>query len=77
MRPMVAAGKMLVILGGVLVVLGVLLMVVEKIPFLGKLPGDIAIRREHFQIYIPIATSIVLSLLLSAVFWAISHWRGK
>ncbi len=70
-------GKMLVVAAGVLAALGLLLMVWEKIPLLGKLPGDISIRRNGTQIFIPITSSIVLSVVVSLLFWAISHWRGK
>lgn len=54
-----------------------LLLVFDKIPILGKLPGDIVIMREHFQVYIPITTSIVLSVIISLVVWVVSHGRGK
>ncbi len=70
-------GKMLLLAGAVLVVVGVGLLVFDKIPFLGKLPGDIVIKREHFQVYIPITTSIVLSVIISLVVWVVSHGRGK
>ncbi len=71
------AGKMLVVAGGVLVVAGLMVLFAEKIPPLGKLPGDIVIRKDHFRMYIPLATSIVLSLLLSVALWIVTHWRGK
>ncbi len=62
-------GKILLILGVVLVVLGGLLMVSGKLPWLGKLPGDLVIERKSFTLYFPLATSIVLSVLLSLIFW--------
>jgi hypothetical protein len=70
-------GKWLILVGGVAVLLGVLLLISDRIPFLGKLPGDISIKRENFQLYIPITTSLVLSLLVTALFWIISRYRGK
>jgi hypothetical protein len=49
--------KMLILLGAVLVVLGLIVLLLQKTPFLGKLPGDILIKREHVTIYFPLATS--------------------
>lgn len=63
-------GKLLVILGVVLVVMGLLLL--GKLPFLGKLPGDIRIERGHYVIYIPITSMLILSVILSLVF---TLWR--
>lgn len=71
------AGKRLVLFGGILAAIGFLLMFSDRIPLLGKLPGDITIRRDNIQVIFPITTSIVLSVLISVVLWAISQWRGK
>ncbi|MCS7196314.1 MAG: DUF2905 family protein [Aquificaceae bacterium] len=61
-------GKVLLLIGFFLVVLGLLLTFFEKLPFgLGRLPGDIVIRKEGFTLYFPLATSLILSLLLSAL----------
>jgi hypothetical protein len=62
-----STGKMLLILGGVIFVVGLILTFAGKIPYVGRLPGDIAIRREGFSCYFPIVTSIVLSILLTIV----------
>ena len=60
--------KMLIFFGIVLVIIGVLWQVGGKyIPF-GRLPGDIAIEKEHFTFYFPLATSIILSVMLSLIF---------
>jgi len=56
-------GRMLVILGVVLIVFGLALILAGRIPFLGRLPGDIHIRRGTAEIYIPLATCFLLSLL--------------
>lgn len=72
---MQAFGKVLILLGVVLLGVGLLLTFFDKIPFLGKLPGDIHIKRENFQFYFPITTSIVISVLLSLIFWAISFFN--
>ncbi len=59
-------GKLLVFLGFILIILGLFLTFFEKLPFgLGRLPGDILIKRDGFTFYFPIATSLLISLLLS------------
>jgi hypothetical protein len=58
-------GKMLIVFGVVLALLGGLLLFAGKLPFLGRLPGDIVIRCENWSFYFPITTSIVLSVLLT------------
>jgi hypothetical protein len=60
-------GRVLLIVGGATVVLGLLLTLAGKLPFLGRLPGDIIIRRGNFTLYMPIITSILLSLLLTVL----------
>ena len=61
--------KTLIILGVVLLGLGLLLLVSPKIPFLGRLPGDIYIQKKNFSFYFPIATSVLISLVLSFILW--------
>jgi len=61
-------GKMLILFGVILALLGGLLLLAGKIPFLGRLPGDIVIRREHWSFYFPLTTSIVISILLTLLF---------
>ncbi len=63
-------GRVLVILGVVLIVLGLALS--GKLPFLGKLPGDIRIEREHYVIYIPLTSMLLLSAVLSLL---LTLWR--
>lgn len=62
-------GKLLIITGFVLVAVGLLLSVVGKIPFVGKLPGDIRIERDNFSFYFPLGTCLLISLLLSLLLW--------
>ncbi len=62
-----ALGKYLIIFGVVIVLVGIIIYAIPKIPFLGKLPGDIYIKKEGFSFYMPITTSIVLSILLSLI----------
>jgi hypothetical protein len=59
---------MLIIFGVVLALVGGLLLLVGKIPFLGRLPGDIVLRREHWSLYFPLTTSILISLVLTLLF---------
>jgi len=58
-------GKIIIILGAILIALGVLLPYIVKVDFFGKLPGDIKIEKENFRFYFPIATCVVLSILLT------------
>jgi hypothetical protein len=61
-------GRSLMIAGGVLLGLGLLLTFASRLPFLGRLPGDIVYRKGNFTFYFPLVTSIVLSLLLTLLF---------
>jgi hypothetical protein len=67
-----SAGRMLIILGIVLVVLGMLWPLITRLG-LGRLPGDIVIERENFRLYIPIMTSLIVSILLSVILWLINR----
>ncbi len=66
---MVDFGKLFIFIGLLLVVIGIVFIVGNKIPFIGKLPGDIAIERNNFNFYFPITTCIVISIILSLIFW--------
>ena len=70
-------GKFLVIASVVLAAVGVLLMFADRIPFLGKLPGDIHVKGENFEFHFPITSSILISALVSMVIWVLSQFRGK
>ena len=61
-------GRMLLLIGVILVLLGGLVLLVGKVPFLGRLPGDIVIERKNFTFYFPLATSILLSIVLTLLF---------
>jgi len=67
--------KGLILLGAVLIAVGLILLFFHKVPFLGKLPGDILIKRENFSFYFPLATSIIISLLISFILYLFSRWR--
>jgi hypothetical protein len=65
---MPAIGKMLIILGIILIIVGIGFLFGDKIPFIGKLPGDILIKKERFSFYFPITTSIIISIILTILF---------
>ena len=60
-------GRMMVLAGAVILVAGLVVMLLGKIPYVGKLPGDIVIKKENFSFYFPLTTCIFLSILLSLV----------
>jgi hypothetical protein len=62
-------GKLLIFLGLTLAAAGLLLTFVGKIPLIGKLPGDLRIERENFTFYFPLGTCLLLSFLLSLLYW--------
>lgn len=65
---MSSMGKLLIIMGIFLVVVGVAFIWGPKIPFLGKLPGDIYVRKGNFAFYFPVVTCILISLILTLIF---------
>ncbi len=69
--PLGTLGRMLLGVGALLALVGVVLIVAERFPGLriGRLPGDIAVERERWRFYFPLGTSILLSIVLSLVFW--------
>ncbi len=54
---------------------GVILLLSDKIPFPGKLPGDIVVEKRNFTFYFPIATSILISIILSIVFYLLGYFK--
>jgi hypothetical protein len=60
-------GRALLVLGVVFVAIGLVFVLAPKIPFVGRLPGDIRIERDGLTIYLPLATMIIVSILLSVV----------
>jgi hypothetical protein len=76
MDPLRETGKLLLVLGGVLLIVGVLMVFGTKLPFrLGHLPGDIVYQGRNGTFYFPIVTCLVLSAVLSLVFWIINQFR--
>lgn len=68
-------GRVVIVIGIVLVVLGSALWFFGKLPFLGKLPGDIMLQRDNFSFYAPITTMILISIFLSIVLTVISNLK--
>ena len=62
---MTELGRLLIVTGAILLGMGLVLSVVDKIPWLGRLPGDLLWRRDGVTVYIPVATSILVSLVLT------------
>ncbi len=76
MEPLRELGRGLIAVGILAVILGALLYFGGRLPFrLGRLPGDIVHRGEHTTFYFPLATCIVVSIVLSVLFWLFSHFR--
>jgi uncharacterized protein HemY len=69
--PLQHIAKLLIVFGIIIAVMGALLLLFRNsgIPFLGKLPGDILIQRKNFTFYFPVATSIILSIILTLIFY--------
>ncbi|MFA5088415.1 MAG: DUF2905 domain-containing protein [Candidatus Omnitrophota bacterium] len=65
------SGKILVFIGLMLILIGGVMMLTGRLPGVGKLPGDIFIKRGNFFFYFPLATSLLLSLILTFIFFLI------
>jgi membrane protein implicated in regulation of membrane protease activity len=66
-------GKWLILLGGILIVIGAAIVFVGKLPWLGRLPGDIYVERRNFTFFFPITTSILVSVIISLVWYVVSR----
>lgn len=68
-------GRLLLVLGGVLVLLGLAFLLIGRVPFLGRLPGDISFRWGNVQVFFPLVSgllaSVVLTVLLNLVLWLV------
>jgi hypothetical protein len=69
-------GKFLIIIGIIFIAAGLLITYLPRIPFLGKLPGDITIERENFKFYFPLATSIIISIILSLLVFLYNKFKN-
>ena len=72
---MTQLGKLLMIAAGVVFLVGLLFYWQEKIPWLGKLPGDIVIKRNNFSFYFPLATCLLISIIISLLIFLINRIR--
>ena len=70
---MMDLGRFLIVLGLVAIALGVVLVLFGRVPGLGRLPGDFSVQRGNWAFYFPLGTSIVLSIVLTLVFWLIGR----
>ena len=66
-------GRALIVLGVVITVIGVVLVFFDRVPWLGRLPGDIHVQRGNWTFYFPLGTSILLSIVLTLVLWLIGR----
>ena len=66
-------GKLLIVFGLLIAGVGVVLVLAGRLPWIGRLPGDIHIQRGNFTFYFPLATSILVSVLLTLMFWLIGR----
>ena len=62
-------GKSLIVIGLLLIVIGVAIAFGPRIPFIGKLPGDIYIKKDNFTFYFPLATSVLISVIITFVMY--------
>ena len=68
-------GRTLLLFGALVAGFGLVLLLSPKLPWLGRLPGDILIQRERFSFYLPLASCLVASLILSLVLWFVGRFR--
>ncbi|MGB9911477.1 MAG: DUF2905 domain-containing protein [Microgenomates group bacterium] len=68
-------GRIIINLGIILIFVGGIFWLLGKLPFIGKLPGDIIIKKENFSFYAPLGTMLLLSLILSLIFTLISNFK--
>lgn len=66
-------GRMLIILGLIMVVMGLAFVFMDKIPWLGRLPGDISYEGKRVHFYFPLTTCIIISLILTLLLWLIGR----
>lgn len=67
--------RALLLFGGVLAACGLALLLAPNVPWIGRLPGDIFIKREHMTFYFPLASCLLASVVLSLIFWIIGRLR--
>jgi hypothetical protein len=65
-------GKILIFVGLLLAIVGFVFIYGNKVPFIGRLPGDIAIERKNYSFYFPVTTCILISIVISFILWFFS-----
>ena len=75
MNTLAPVGKILLIAGIILVIIGIVIAYGPGIPFIGRLPGDIYVKRDNFSFYFPITSSIIISIILTLIFSLIRRFR--
>lgn len=68
-------GRALILFGAILMGVGLFLLLAPKLPWLGRLPGDLVIHRDHFSLYVPLTSSLVASAGLTVVLWLIARFH--
>jgi len=66
-------GRFFILLGLIISAIGALLLLSGKISWLGRLPGDIIMQKKNFTFYFPLATSIIISIILTLLFWILGR----
>jgi len=66
-------GKVLIAFGLLIVLAGLVLLLVGRVPWIGRLPGDIHYQRGNFTFYFPLATSLLLSVILTLIFYLLGR----
>ncbi len=69
---MAGSGKTLIFVGLLLAIVGFVFIYGNKIPFIGRLPGDIAVERKNYSFYFPVSTCIAISVIISFILWFFS-----
>jgi len=67
------AGKLLIVVGLLIAAVGVIVLLAGRLPWLGRLPGDVHVQRGHWTFYFPLATSLLVSVVLTLIFWVIGR----
>lgn len=69
MQEFTGIGRSLILIGALLIVIGVIIIFGPRIPFIGRLPGDIYIKKGNFSLYFPLATSILISIAITLIMY--------
>jgi hypothetical protein len=75
--PMEGLGKILLIVGAVIIVIALLMIFGQHIPFFGKLPGDIFIKKDNWSFYFPIVTFLIVSIILTIIINVILYFLNR